>query len=623
LKGGYTGRMLFVDLSTGSLRERELSEDLARNFLGGYGLGSRILYEMMPGGADPFGPDSILGLVTGPLTGSGAYFGSRYIVVSKSPVNGGWNDANSGGFFGRELKRAGYDAVFVSGVADRPVYLWIKDGKAEIRDAAGLWGKEVKETLTALVQDTGEPNLRAAVIGPAGEKRSFMAAVMNDTYRAAARGGSGAVMGAKKLKAVAVCGSREIPVADPTRLREINHKLREAMESGPMAEEIARTSEHGTGWTTTPSALSGDSPVKNWLGVGLTDFGEEAAVRIGSRAMDPKYKVRKYACANCPLGCGAEYEVGVGPWPVSGAKRPEYETAAAFGMLLLNSNPESIIKCNDICNRYGLDTISTGATIGWAMECYEKGLLTRQDLDGLDLSWGNAEAIVALTQKIAEQEGCGRVLAMGSAKAAQVWGKGAECLVTVEGMELPMHDPRLAPGWIRTYQFDPTPGRHVKGGLGRMQSHSASQDKYNYRDTGQRDLLATADQEVTQCSGLCLFVQFPGRPEAIAEFIEAVTGWPFTEEDKIATGLRILSMGHAFNLREGLSVTARLAPPRVVGKPPLGHGPLAGVTVDEEQLARNFFAAVGWEWGTGKPSLERLRELGGLEPVIRDLYGQG
>jgi len=615
--------MLFVDLSSGSIQERELTEDLARNFIGGYGLGARLLYEMMPKGADPFGPDSVLGFVTGPLTGSGAYFGSRYMVVSKSPVYGGWNDANSGGFFGRELKRAGYDAVFVSGVADRRVYLWIKDGKAELRDASGLWGKEVKETLSALAQDTGEPNLRAAVIGPAGEKRSFMAAVMNDAYRAAARGGSGAVMGSKKLKAVAVCGSGEIPVADPARLREINHKLREAMQNGPMAEEIARTSEHGTGWTTTPSALSGDSPVKNWLGVGLTDFGEEAAVRIGSMAMDPKYKVKKYACANCPLGCSAEYEVSAGPWPVSGAKRPEYETAAAFGPLLLNTNPEAIIKCNDLCNRYGLDTISTGATIAWAMECYEKGLLSREDLDRLDLTWGNAEAIVALTQKIAEQEGCGRVLALGSAKAAQVWGKGAECLVTVEGMELPMHDPRLAPGWIRTYLFDPTPGRHVKGGLGRMQSHSASPDKYDYRDTGQRDLLATADQEVTQCSGLCLFVQFPGRPEAIAEFMEAVTGWPFTEEDKIATGLRILNMRHAFNLREGLSVATHLAPPRVVGKPPLGHGPLAGVTVDEEQLARNFFAAVDWEWGTGKPALESLQRLGGLEPVIRDLYGQG
>jgi aldehyde:ferredoxin oxidoreductase len=307
---------------------------------------------------------------------------------------------------------------------------------------------------------------------------------------------------------------------------------------------------------------------------------------------------------------------------VSGAKRPEYETAAAFGMLLLNSNPESIIKCNDICNRYGLDTISTGATIAWAMECYEKGILGREDLDGLDLTWGNAEAIVALTQKIAEGEGCGKVLALGSAKAAEVWGKGAECLVAVQGMELPMHDPRFAPGWIRTYQFDPTPGRHVKGGLGRMHSHLAAEEKYDYRDTGQRDLLATADQEVTQCSGLCLFVQFPGRPEAIAEFMEAVTGWPFGEEEKVKAGLRILNMRHAFNLREGLRPATRLAPPRAVGKPPLGRGPLAGVTVDEEQLARNFFAAVGWEWGTGKPSRESLERLGGLEPVIRDLYGQ-
>ncbi|MDH7574090.1 MAG: aldehyde ferredoxin oxidoreductase N-terminal domain-containing protein, partial [Clostridia bacterium] len=295
MKGGYLGKMLFVDLSSGSVEERELPEDLARNFIGGYGLGARILYEIMPKGADPFGPESVLGFVTGPLTGSGAYFGSRYTVVSKSPVYGGWNDANSGGFFGRELKRAGYDAVFVSGVAERPVYLWIKDGKAEIRDASALWGLDAKETLAALGKATGEPGLRAAVIGPAGEKRSLMAAIMNDAFRAAARGGTGAVMGAKKLKAVAVCGSLEIPVANAARVREINQEIRDRMARGPAAATVAALSEHGTGSTTTPSALSGDSPVKNWAGVGLVDFGEEAATRIGSPAMDPKYKVRRFA----------------------------------------------------------------------------------------------------------------------------------------------------------------------------------------------------------------------------------------------------------------------------------------------------------------------------------------
>ena len=373
MKGGYTGKLLFVDLTKGTLKEKPLSEDLARKFIGGYGIGARILYDMMRPGVDPLGPDNILGFIPGPLNGTGAFFGGRYTVVCKSPVTGGWNDANSGGFFGVELKRAGFDGVFVSGASAKPVYLFIKDGKAEIRDAKKLWGKDCTETEEALIQETGEKNLRSALIGPAGEKKSLMACVINDKHRAAGRGGCGAVMGSKNLKAVAVRGTGKVSVAHPDKVKEVNAAILEFMKNGPTIEQIKLFGTFGTGGMTGGNALSGDSPVKNWGGAGVVDMGEESAAKLGTFSFDAKYNTKKYACANCPLGCGAHYKVDSGKWPVGETDRPEYETLAAFGTMTLNDDAESIIKCNDICNKYGLDTISVGCTVAWAIECYENG----------------------------------------------------------------------------------------------------------------------------------------------------------------------------------------------------------------------------------------------------------
>jgi aldehyde:ferredoxin oxidoreductase len=620
MTGGYAGKMLFVDLSGGSIEERELTEDMARNFIGGYGIGARVLYDMMKPGIDPLGPDNVLGLITGPLNGTGAFFGGRYTVVCKSPVTGGWNDANSGGFFGPELKKAGFDALFISGVADKPVYLWINDGMVEIRDAGALWGKDSIETLEALIKETGEKKLRAVVIGPAGEKCSLIAAVMNDGHRAAGRGGAGAVMGSKNLKAVAVRGTGTVPVADSKRLKEINQTVSTAMKEGPPAEMLKRFGEYGTGVGTGDNALSGDSPVKNWGGVGIVDFGEEAARKLDAISMD-RYKTKKYACANCPLGCGALYDVSEGEWPVGETSRPEYETSAAFGCLCLNSSAEVVIKCNEICNRYGLDTISAGATVAWAIECYENGVFTKDETGGIELTWGNADAIVKMTEAIAEQRGFGEVLAMGSAGAAEKLGKGSEFLQTVKGIELPMHDPRFAPGYARTYKSDPTPARHVKGGLGLVQLRDKSQAKYDTSNTGPMDLVLTTMIEMINVSGLCLFSLFLRMPDVIANMIEAVTGWSFSGEDQKNAGIRIIDMRHAFNLREGYKPSDSVLPPRSMGEPALQEGPLAGINIDHRALHRNFCAVMGWDEVTGKPSRESLQTLGGMNDVIEDLYG--
>jgi aldehyde:ferredoxin oxidoreductase len=332
-----------------------------------------------------------------------------------------------------------------------------------------------------------------------------------------------------------------------------------------------------------------------------------------------KYKKRKYACSNCIVGCGADYVVDEGEWPVGETFRPEYETASAFGSLCLNDNAEAVIKCNDICNRYGLDTISVGATVAWAIECYENGLFSKEETGGIELTWGNARAIVAMTQAIADQTGFGKILTLGSAGAAAKLGKGFEYLQTVKGIELPMHDPKLAPGFARTYQCDPTPARHVKGGLGLVQANKAN--KYDYNNTGAADMAMTSRHELLQVSGMCLFSMFVMR-DMTSKLLEPVTGWTVDEAFHKEILQRVMGMRQAFNLREGLKPSDCALPKRAVGDPPQQSGPVAGVKVDNEMLTRNFCTAMEWDFETWKPSRESLEALGGMEDVIRDLYGQ-
>ena len=418
MANGYMGKMLFVDLSTGKIEEEALDEKLCRDFLGGYGIGARIIYSRQKAGVDPLGPDNIFGFTTGPLTGTPAPFGSRYTVVGKSPLTGTWGDANSGGFFGPHLKFAGYDAVFFKGISEKPVYLFIDNGKAELRDATHLWGKDSNETEDILRDELGK-KVEVACIGQAGEKLSLISCVMNNKGRAAARSGLGAVMGSKRLKAVAVLGNMEVPLADKKKVGDLRKEYQKAFD-GMMYEMMKN---YGTCGGTAQSAQVGDSPVKNWSGAGIVDFPNASAVSddaiIGLQR-------KRYACYRCSVGCGGLMKAGKEYDYEEGAHKPEYETLAAFGSMLLNDNAESIIMANDICSRYGLDTISAGATIAFAMECYDNGLITKADTDGIELTWGNHRAIIAMTEKLAKREGFGDVLADGTKVAAERIGKGSD-----------------------------------------------------------------------------------------------------------------------------------------------------------------------------------------------------
>ncbi len=616
---GYNGKMLFVNLTDQTLTEEPLKDEMAQKYLGGYGFGARILYERMPKGADPLGPENMLGFITGPANGTKAFFGGRYTIVHKSPVTGGWNDANSGGFFAPEFKKSGFDAVFIKGISEKPVYLWIHDGEAEIRDATTLWGLDTNETEAALKKELGDDKICVSAIGPSGERVALMSCPINDGHRAPGRGGGGAVMGSKKLKAVVVRGTLPVEVADADRIVAINKKLAACMVGNPLAEAFGA---YGTGSSTGASALGGDSPVKNWGGVGVKDFDEAKANATSAAVWDSKYKTKQYHCSNCPLGCGAEYKVDDGRWPIGETARPEYETAAAFGCLVLNSDADAIFKCNEICNRTGIDTISTGMTIAWAIECFENGVLSLEELDGIELKWGAAEAIVAITQKIADGEGVGAILMNGSRSAANHFGKGHEYLNTASGIELPMHDPRFAPGYARTYQYDPTPGRHVKGGLGMAQMMGAPiGPKHDYRTTGYLDVKLTAGTEITNSGGFCLFASLLAMEGELNQYIEAITGMSFKGQDADEVGMRIFLMRHAFNLREGIIPKDLTLSDRAAGHPPLSEGPNAGINIDTERLRDNFFAFMGIDRETGIPTKSTLKRLD-MEFLIEDFYGE-
>jgi aldehyde:ferredoxin oxidoreductase len=445
-----------------------------------------------------------------------------------------------------------------------------------------------------------------------------MASIINAKHRAVSRGGPGAVMGSKNLKADVVRGTQKIPMLNPEKVKKLNAAVLDYMKNGPTAEQVKLWFTYGTGGTLAGVGVTGDAPVKNWGGAGAMDMGEERLTKIATFTYDSKYKVRKYACAQCPLGCGAHYKVDDGKWPVGQTDRPEYETLAAFGTMTLNDDAESIIKCNDIWNRYGLDTISVGASIAWAIECYEKNVLTQKETGGIRLTWGNGEAIVAATQAIADRAGFGKILALGSVRAAQILGIGTEYLQTVQGIELPMHDPRFPPMFSKTYKCDPTPAPYVKGGLGIPDFGSPDEVKYTYEGRGEMDLAFTCYSEVMSSDVACMFGIGFCVPEGTLEaIIEAVTGW---NVDMVQTGKRIMTMRHLFSLREGKKRVDNVLPGRCVGEPPLAGGPLKGITVDHEKLADNFFDAAGWDKESLVPTRKSLHDLGGMEDVIRDFY---
>lgn len=625
MAGGYTGRIGFVSLSTGKVEEEKLDENMARDFIGGYGLGVRILFERQKAGINPLGSENIIGFTTGPLTGTQTPSGCRYMAVCKSPLTGGWGDANSGGHFGSELKLAGWDAIFFSGIASSPKYVLITQQGIELRDASHLWGKDTVDTEDILGKELGNQKIRVASIGPASERLSLISGIVTDRGRIAARSGVGAVMGSKQLKAIAVHGGRKVAIADKDRLDQLRRTfLKELRESQGYPKRLM---ECGTAGGTKTLVAVGAAPIKNWLLAGEQAFSTLDKIADWNTIL--RYQVRKYSCANCPIACGGIYSVPEGPYPVAEMHRPEYETIAAFGPLCFNDDFLSIIKLNDMCNRSGLDTISAGSVIAFAMECFEEGIISKKDTGGIELSWGNAQAMIAMLDKMIRREGFGDILADGVKVAAQKIGKGAgKYAMHIGGQEPGMHNPLFLPSRGTGYVCDPTPGRHTAAIMNRIDAGSAvlapypelqfhNFERYEYKSKGIPSAIASCYWQVGTCAGVCLFPVIFFGTYPLIEYLKAVTGWDIDMTEVLETGARIQTLRQAFNLREGINPAGINLPPRMAGVPPKDEGPLAGINIDIDSLAHEYYKAMGWDPNAGyiaDATLERL----GLKELVEE-----
>ncbi|KAA8922279.1 aldehyde ferredoxin oxidoreductase family protein [Thermoplasma sp.] len=617
---GMNGKILWADLTNEKMWVEEISEEVYRKYLGGVGLGAYILNREIKGKIDALGPDNILGFVTGVFNSHNAPLGGRLEVVGKSPMTGTWGDSNCGGKFAPELKNTGFDALFVKGIAKRPVYIKIIDDKYSIEDASSLWGKDAYETETELKKI--DPKGQAMVIGVPGEKMLYAAAIMNEYGRASGRSGLAAVMGSKKLKGVFARGTKKVPVYDEKMLMETIKKAQIQFRNS--MNLVNPWHMFGTTQITESSHLNGDTPIKNWAGVGIVDFGEENAKKISGEEIR-KDVLKSYGCAQCTLACGGHVKRETRYGTVEG-HRLEYEGTGAFGGLNLIADLDAMSMSFELCNRYGLDIITTGAVIAFANELYERGILTEKDI-GFKIGFGNPDAEVKLTELIGKGEGIGRILGMGQRYAAKVIGKGAEeSAMEIGGQDLPMHDPRLMPSLGNTYISDATPGRHTAGGIGfnegfklvlpfKHKESWAKVPRYEYHGKAYWQLLSVAGQEILNSTGMCLFsTNIWPNSYPYTDLIKAITGWDMTEDDLVNIGWRIQMARHLFNAKQGINQYEIKPPGRVMGYPPLKAGPTAGVSIDYETLRNEYLTQLGLS-KDGKPDPNILKKLD-IEPEI-------
>ena len=658
---GFHGRVLFVDLTTQTHHTETVDASVYRQYLGGYGLGAWLMWKHFPAGTDPFAPEACFALCSGLLTGLHSPFSSRIQIVGKSPLTGTWADSNSGGSVCTHLRAAGFDAMVVTGRAVVPSILIVRDGEVTFEPANELWGQEVPETFDALKEKFGgKREVGVSAIGPAGEKQQRIASVMNDRYHAFGRQGFGAIYGSKNLKAIVVAGTGEVPIARPAEFKAVCKRITDeykrdlglftrifayfikakswlgwmyrlmtrlgAKAATPAAAMRRAFSKRGTTLAVALSIENGDAPIRNWRGVGSKEFpiGKQG-MKIDGAAVDP-YITKKLSCGDCPMPCKGI--VAVKARGLRDVRRPDYETIIGFGANLLNDDIEVVTACHDACNRLGIDAVSSSMTIGWVCEAVEKGLLTKTDLDGIDMKWGDGEAALALTIKMGTGEGCGAWLGNGVQRAAAHLGKGSEDFaVHVHGGEPAYHDSRFTSLMGVTYIADPTPGRHTAGSaswnetFGVGLSLPAAADKKDYtvkwkgtEGKGKAQALHSNAHQAMNGLGLCMFTMLTGNLPW-TELVNGATGWDVTDADLLQCGERIQNLRAAFNRREGLGPKDFKPHPRMMGEGDgnLPSGPLKGVRVPLPMLRDDYYTAMHWNTQSGALSAARATELGMAE----------
>jgi len=629
---GYMGQILRVNLTERKIAVERLEGDTARRFIGGMGLGAKILFDELKPGIDPLGPQNKLIVATGVL--AGLPFPHKISVVAKSPLTGIYGEATAGGFFGQELKFAGFDAVIVEGKAEDPVYLWIHDGEAEIRDASHLWGKATREVQKLLRAEIKDDRAQVGCIGLAGENLVKFANIMFGFNHAAGRTGLGAVMGSKKLKAIVVRGNLRVKLADEEKVVKLCKESfinKEALR-GPYWPDIL--TKFGSAIDLATWQETGRLPTMNWRKCTFN-----GANNLTAETMSATILRRINTCPHCPVACNrvveAHYPYDVDP-DYGG---PEYESLAALSSLCMNDNLVAAAKANELCNKYGMDTMSTGVTIAFAMECYEKGLLTSKDTEGLDLTWGNHKSLIQLVEKIAKREGVGDLLAEGVKRASEKIGHGAEeFAMHVKGLEFPMHDVRgmkahglgiatsnrgachLVVETDDAFMGQPVPEIGLDETIvSKSQTYAGPEKAKLAKICG--DLFALFDSLV-----VCKWTTYPCggyKMKTITNIVAAATGWDVNIDELMKTGERIFNLCRAFNVREGITRKDDTLPKRFTE--PLPEGPYKGQAYSREELEKMleyYYELRGWDKETGIPTREKLEELG-LEYVAKELENLG
>ena len=587
---GFWNKILHVDLSTGTTSIEEPGDGFFRHYGGGRGFIGHYLLNFVPAHADPLGPENILVFAPGVLTGSPVPGAGRHSVGAKSPLSGGFGEAEAGGFWGAELKRAGWDAIVVHGASPEPVYLWINEGEVELRDGRHLWGKVTGDVEDAIREELGDPRVRVAQIGPAGENLVRFANIANDLNEFAGRSGLGAVMGSKKLKAVAVRGKTAVKLADQPALLAVSKWVSSTVE------QVHRGfHEYGTGGAMQGKSLEGGIPTLNYR-IGTFDETE----KVDAIAIKEEVRIDMGACYACSVRCKKVVQIEARAEDAGVTRKgvqiavdpkhrysvdpkyggPEYESLAALGPNLGVDDIVAVCKSNEICNYLGMDTISAGTTIAWAMECYENGILTPEDTDGLKLKFHDGDAVVTMLQMIANREGIGDLLAEGSLRASKKLGLGSEqYLTTVKGMEMAMHDPRHMPPMRASYLLAPTGGDHM-------------------RQTGDKNGLRNQ-------VGMCHFLAYD--EAQTATILNAVTGWGVDEAEMVTMAHRGITLARLFNLREGMTRADDHLPKRFYDDLPKHKG-----LTDEllDQIVTDYYIEQGWDPQTGEPTPETIRALG-------------
>jgi len=614
---GYMGKILRVNLTDNKITEQKLEEDTARAFLGGRGLAAKILFDELEPGIDPLGPENKLVVAAGVVTGIPFAGNCRYVLAGKSPLTNIWGETNASGFFGPELRFAGFDAVVFEDKAEKPVYLWVHDGEAELRDASHLWGKVTGETEELIKKELKDDRIRIASIGPGGENLVRYACVLSDYHHANGRTGMGAVMGAKNLKAMAVRGTMKIPLVDREKVTELCKRASKEVWEGAYGDLLHK---YGSDGDLDDLHATGRLPTKNFQRCTFEQYEN-----ITGETMAKTILVRRDSCFACPVSCNQAVATQM-PYEVDPAYGgPEYETAAALGSTCMNGDLVVVAKANELCNKYSLDTISTGVAIAFAMECYEKGLITKADTDGLEVTWGNGEAIVQLVEKIARREGIGDLLAEGVKRAAEKIGGGAEeFAIHIKGQEVPMHEPRGKKGVGLAYATSNRGACHLQA------EHDDFFEDPNWllpeigldktidrldmgRDKARMVKVLGDYKALLDSLSTCMYASWPEggvRLETIRDIVAAATGWDITLAEMMTVGERAFNLCRAFNVREGVSRKDDVLPARLME--PLPEGPYKGEAIpkdDFERMLDYYYEFRGWN-EAGVPTRQKLEELG-------------